>query len=99
MYRSLLSFLTLALGLTALAQKGSITGTITAYEAGQVQPMPFVNVAIKGTTIGGTTDLDGKFTFPADAGTHVLAVSFVGYEPQELTVNVIAGQATQANVE
>ncbi|HMC96555.1 MAG TPA: carboxypeptidase-like regulatory domain-containing protein, partial [Flavobacteriales bacterium] len=84
MYRSLLSFLALALGLTAFAQKGSITGTITAYEAGQVQPMPFVNVAIKGTTIGGTTDLDGKFSFPAELGTYTLAVSFVGYESQEV---------------
>ena len=99
MYRSLLTLLLLVLGLSAFAQKGSITGTITAVEAGQLQPMPFVNVAIKGTTIGGTTDLDGKFTFPVEAGSYTLAVSFVGYEPLERPITVVAGQATQADVE
>ncbi|MEO8591610.1 MAG: carboxypeptidase-like regulatory domain-containing protein [Flavobacteriales bacterium] len=99
MYRSLVFFLTLIPGLTALAQKGSITGTISGYEAGQVQPMPFVNVAIKGTTTGGTTDLDGRFSFPADAGSYTLAVSFVGYESIEREVTVAAGQATVIDVE
>ena len=55
--------------------------------------MPFVNVVIKGTTTGGTTDLDGKFSFTADPGAYTLLVSFVGYEAVEKPLTVIADPA------
>ncbi|HQV75287.1 MAG: carboxypeptidase-like regulatory domain-containing protein [Flavobacteriales bacterium] len=99
MYRTLTLCIALFLGLIAFAQRGTVAGTITANEGGIVQPMPFVNVAIKGTSTGGTTDLDGKFSFDADAGEHVLLVSFVGYEAVEKTITVIAGQTVNANHE
>jgi hypothetical protein len=99
MYRILGSFFFLLLALTTMAQKGTVSGTITAPEAGKVQPMPFVNVAIKGTSIGGTTDLDGKFSFQAEPGNHVLLVSFVGFEPVERPITVVAGQTVRANIE
>ena len=99
MYRKLTLLLSLMCSVVALAQRGTVSGTITAVEAGKVQPMPFVNVAIIGTTTGGTTDLDGKFSFVADPGTHVLQVSFVGYEPVERTVIVTAGQITRTDLE
>lgn len=88
--------------LTALslhAQKGTVTGVVTAPEAGKVQPMPFVNVVIKGTTNGGTTDLDGRFSFQTDPGDHILLVSFVGYEPMERPVKVVAGQTVKVDME
>ena len=104
MYRNLLVLPFVLLGLFALststlAQKGTVAGTITSNEGGSVQPLPFVNVVLKGTTTGATTDLDGKFSFPADPGTHTLQVSFVGYEPAERIVNVVADQRTIADVE
>jgi hypothetical protein len=40
--------------------KGTLTGKITDKEANN-EPLPFANVLIKGTTIGATTDFDGKF--------------------------------------
>ena len=43
--------------------------------------------------------LDGKFSFAADPGTHLLQVSFVGYEPIERTVTVTAGTITRADLE
>lgn len=100
MYRKTL-FLLLAVlsAFAAAAQKGTIQGTITAQEAGRVQPLPFVNVVIKGTTTGATTDLDGRFSFAADPGSHVLQVSFVGYEPVERMVNVTAGGTAKADIE
>lgn len=99
MYRNLLVVLSLFLVLTAAAQKGTVAGTITANEGGKVQPMPFVNVLLKGTSTGGTTDLDGKFSFTADPGTYTLLVSFVGYEPTEKPIVVTADQRTLADVE
>lgn len=99
MYRVLTVFIALLLAGSLLAQKGTITGTITANEGGKVQPLPFVNVALKGTNTGGTTDLDGKFSFLADPGDHVLLVSFVGYEPMERAVSVKAGQTAKVDLE
>lgn len=89
----------LLINLFSFAQKGTISGSITGSEAGKVQPMPFVNVAIKGTTVGSTTDLDGKFSFEATPGNHILVVSFVGFEPVERTVQVLAGQTARTNIE
>lgn len=99
MHRSFGLSLALLLVLQTAAQKGTVSGTITAPEAGKVQPMPFVNVAIKGTTTGATTDLDGKYSFQADPGDHILLVSFVGYEPVERIIKVVAGQTVTANIE
>lgn len=49
------------------------------------QPLPGVNVVVKGTNIGGTTDLSGKITLNVpDAA--VLVVSFIGYKTQEVEV-------------
>ena len=98
MYRIITVFLALILAGALLAQKGTITGTITANEGGKVQPMPFVNVALKGTNTGGTTDLDGKYSFQAEPGAHVLVVSFVGYEPVERPVTVSAGSSVTVDI-
>ncbi|WP_342083576.1 TonB-dependent receptor [Dyadobacter sp. OTU695] len=48
--------------------------------------LPGVNIAIKGTTKGTTTDAEGKFSLTADYRTSVLVFSFVGYQAQEITV-------------
>lgn len=99
MYRKLLSFILFLAFVGASAQKGTIQGTITALEAGKVQPLPFVNVVIKGTATGATTDLDGRYSFSADPGTHVLQVSFVGYEPMERAITLASGATVKAEFE
>jgi len=43
------------------------------------EPLPLVNVTLKGTSIGTTTDFDGKFKLKAKKG-KVLQVSFIGYK-------------------
>ena len=99
MHRITIIFYILALSSTTFAQKGRVTGNITAMESGKIQPMPFVNVLIKGTTYGATTDMDGNYSFNADPGDHVLQVSFVGFEPLERPVTIVAGSIVTADVE
>ncbi len=48
-------------------------------------PLPGVNVLIKGTTQGSTTDANGKFTLSA-SNSDVLVISFIGYKTQEVPV-------------
>ena len=49
-------------------------------------PIPGVNVLIKGTATGTTTDFDGKFSIEAEPG-DVLVISYVGFKTQEVTVD------------
>ena len=57
--------------------KGTVKGKLTDGESNN-DPLPFANVFIKGTTIGGTSDFDGNYTLSVTAGNHVLVFSFVG---------------------
>ncbi|MCE6991100.1 TonB-dependent receptor [Dyadobacter sp. CY323] len=58
---------------------------ITVYDSTSKTTLPGVNVAIKGTTRGGATDVDGKLKIQL-AGDEIIVVSFIGYEKKELIV-------------
>lgn len=57
--------------------------------------LPGVNVVIKGTTNGTTTDSNGKFVLSVPDKSSVLVFSFIGYKPQEILV----GEQTQITVQ
>ncbi|HFX17650.1 MAG TPA: SusC/RagA family TonB-linked outer membrane protein, partial [Flavobacteriales bacterium] len=65
------------------AQELSVTGKVTD-NAGE--PLPGVNVVIKGKNLGTTTDFDGKYTIKVHPG-DVLAFSSLGYETVQKPVN------------
>jgi TonB-linked SusC/RagA family outer membrane protein len=46
-----------------------------------------VNVLLKGTTIGTTTNADGNFTLNAPDGSGILVFSYIGYTTEEVAVN------------
>lgn len=64
------------------------------------EPLPGVNVVIKGTTTGVTTDMDGNFELPKTSS-QTLVVSYIGFESQEIEVgnrsyiDVTLGGATE----
>lgn len=62
------------------------TGKGTVVSGSDNEPLPGVNVVVKGTTNGGITDLDGNFTLsvPADA---TLSITYIGFKSQEVAVN------------
>lgn len=65
------------------AQGIAITGTVLD-ETGQ--PMPGVNVMVKGTITGVITDANGKYTLNVPTREAMLAFSFIGYAKQEIAV-------------
>ena len=71
---------TLAYELPKAANK-TITGTV--YDAATNEPLPLVTVAVKGTTIGMVTDIDGKYNISVPDDATVLTFSFVGYQTLE----------------
>ncbi|MFT6866791.1 MAG: TonB-linked SusC/RagA family outer membrane protein [Cyclobacteriaceae bacterium] len=79
----LLSFMSLTVAFAAIAQR-TVSGKITSAEDGD--GIPGVNVVLKGTTTGTTTDLDGNYrlSVPEEGGT--LIYSFIGLLAQETEI-------------
>lgn len=50
------------------------------------KPMPGVNIIVKGSSAGTTTDVDGIYSISVENGNAILVFSFIGYESQEIQV-------------
>ncbi len=74
--------LILLVSLSALAQTKVVTGTVSDATG---NPLPGVNIILKGTTTGTTADADGAYLLEASAN-DVLVASFIGYQTREIPV-------------
>ncbi|MDB5018973.1 MAG: Membrane protein, partial [Pedobacter sp.] len=70
--------------LDAIAQNTIITGVIM--DAKEKDPMPYVTVLFKGTSIITRSDEDGKFTISTSLGLTELQFSYVGYKTSLVVV-------------
>lgn len=61
-----------------------VDGRVTSSDDGSA--LPGVNVVVKGTTIGTTTDANGTFSLNVSDQEAVLVFSFIGYTTYEVTV-------------
>ncbi|WP_020595036.1 SusC/RagA family TonB-linked outer membrane protein [Spirosoma panaciterrae] len=68
-----------------LAQAQRITGRVTSAQDGQT--LPGVNVVVKGTTIGATTDANGNYSIVVPGPGAVLVLTSIGLNSQEVPVN------------
>lgn len=73
----------ICLQVTAFAQ-ASVNGVVTSKDDGS--KLPGVNVIIKGTTQGTTTDAEGRYVIEAPGDNPVLVFSFIGFTTQEVSV-------------
>jgi len=67
---------------TAAYSQQNISGTVTGSNG---EPLIGVNILIKGTSSGTTSDLDGNYSLQANMG-DVLVFSYTGFDSQEITV-------------
>uniref|UniRef100_UPI00404B6900 SusC/RagA family TonB-linked outer membrane protein n=1 Tax=Flavobacterium sp. TaxID=239 RepID=UPI00404B6900 len=68
--------------LPAFVMAQNVSGVVTDEANGQ--PLPGVNVIVKGTTNGVSTDFDGKFNLSNVADGSVIEFSFIGYKTQDV---------------
>ncbi len=98
MNKFILTFLLCFLGarvLLAQSDTGNIQGAVTDE---QDNPIPGLNAALKGTTLGSITDLNGQFVIEGvPSGSHQLVVSGVGYQSKSRKVTVSEGGSTTAD--
>jgi TonB-linked SusC/RagA family outer membrane protein len=93
MRKTLLVFLCLLQFAFVHAQERIVSGKVTSPEDGT--PLPGVNVIVKGTAIGTTTDADGKFALSVPGSNATLTFSFIGLQTMEVSV----GERTQLDVQ
>lgn len=84
----------------SVAQTGAIVGTVTDKDFNN-EPLPFVNIFLKGTTIGASADIDGLYALENIApGTYTVIFSFVGYETVTVpNITVEANKTTTINMQ
>jgi TonB-dependent starch-binding outer membrane protein SusC len=76
-------FLFVTFAYQGFAQDVRISGKVT--DANDGTTMPGVSIAVKGTTTGTITDIDGNFSLNVAKGA-TLVFSFIGYNTQEMLV-------------
>src|ERR1700704_2650700 len=69
---------------SVFAQEVTVSGKVTS--SGDGSDLPGVNVIVKGTTLGTTTDADGKYRLQVPDGNARLIFSFIGFVSQEIPV-------------
>jgi hypothetical protein len=70
---------------SAVLQQLKVSGKVTSGAKGET--LPGVNIIVKGTTIGTTTDADGKYSIELPDGNATLIFSFIGFVSQEIALN------------
>jgi len=71
-------FVAASISIAVNAQNGQVQGRVI--DETNNEPLPFANVVVKGTTIGATTDFDGRFLITGlKPGFITLEATYVGY--------------------
>lgn len=93
----LLSLTGLMLTITTMSlAQGTVQGTVIEARTGD--PMPGVNVVIKGTTTGASTDIDGKYVIDGlDPGSYTLQAKFVGFATQSKDITISGNETITAD--
>ncbi|SVB05352.1 uncharacterized protein METZ01_LOCUS158206, partial [marine metagenome] len=68
----------------AIAQTGAVSGTVSSADDGSV--LVGVNIVVKNTDTGTTTDENGAFVLEGVSADEVLVFSYIGYETAEVAV-------------
>ncbi|RXP44314.1 TonB-dependent receptor [Lutibacter sp. HS1-25] len=82
--RAYLLLFLLLIGTFGYAQERSISGKVVSGD--DSLGLPGVNISIKGTSNGGSTDMDGNYTVNVKNKNAVLVFSYLGFVTKEVTV-------------
>lgn len=80
----------LLMAVSTVFSQGKITGTLIDEQLNA--GIPGVNVTIKGTSIGTSTDMDGKFSLQSTVATGQIVITFIGFETKTIDFSVKNGQ-------
>lgn len=81
----LFGFLLLLLSVQEAQAQHEVSGTVSDASNGEL--LPGVNIVVKGTTSGTSTNTNGEFNLTVSSSSDTLIFSFVGFESQEVPIN------------
>jgi TonB-linked SusC/RagA family outer membrane protein len=84
MKKFLLLCFAFALVASVYAQERTVSGRVTSEEDGSA--LPGVNVILKGTSVGTTTDSEGRYTLSVPSSGGSLVFSFIGLQTTEVAI-------------
>jgi hypothetical protein len=93
-FKIILAYTFLFSAVFSYAQTTKVSGKIV--DAISREPLPFVNIIFKGTTVGVATDIEGKYTMSTTLKVDSLVVSYIGYT--KVTRAVKAGTTQEMNI-
>lgn len=97
MKQQLITLLAAATLTTGLANAKVFTGTV--YSSVDNEPLIGATVAVKGTGVGVSTDVDGEFSIDVPENAKTLVVRYVGMEPIEVSVKSLKKQGNEFRLE
>ncbi|GAB3657237.1 TonB-dependent receptor [Echinicola sediminis] len=78
-------FVLFLIATVVFAQETVVTGLVVSSDNGE--PLPLVNVLVKGTSVGAVTDFDGHYSITAPDPNSTLVFSYIGYASQEVPLS------------
>ncbi len=78
------------------AQEGTINGKVTE----QGEPLPLVNILLKGTQAGTSSDIDGFYSLEnIEPGNYVLVATSLGYTPYQTKIKIGPEESKTVNIQ
>lgn len=74
----------------AAFSQGILTGTVIDAEVNE--PLPGASVLVRGTTVGTSTDFDGRFQLSVDQLSGILEISYIGFQKKNISFTVADGE-------
>ncbi|MFZ1518954.1 MAG: DUF5686 family protein [Ignavibacteriaceae bacterium] len=84
--KSILIIFLCGLLITVNAQQFNLSGTVT--DKSNNQTLSFTNIRVAGTTLGTSSNIDGKYELKLTGGNYKLIASFIGYNSDTLEINL-----------
>ncbi|UYW01291.1 TonB-dependent receptor [Flavobacterium agricola] len=94
---NVLTIFTCLITFVSFGQKATISGKITDGDFNN-EPLPFASVSIKNTSLGISSDDNGKYSLSLEPGNYVVQVSYLGYITQDIPVKLVANENKNLNV-
>ena len=92
-----LLLLTLLVSTGVFSQSATLTGSVI--DGNDKSPLPFSSILVKGTTIGVSTNIDGKFILTGiPAGKQIVVFSYIGYNTIQKEIQFKPGITTTMDV-
>ncbi|MEQ8909739.1 MAG: TonB-dependent receptor [Vicingaceae bacterium] len=92
--RKLVLFLLSLISFATMAQKARLKGQVSFPNG---EPAPFVNLVLKESKQGTSTDELGSYHLQIDPGKHTLIARFIGYQTEVRTIELSAGETKTVN--